>query len=91
MSCYNTVIYVGPEMKCDVSECAGDSMIAQLPPFDMRVGSYALTELRNIKLVELQEGLEAIGDGWFVCSEVQTVAVPQSVKYIGEHAFGCCR
>lgn len=50
-----------------------------------------LLALRQLREVQLHEGLCAIGHGWFARSDVRKAVVPASVKRIEQYAFTKCR
>ena len=41
--------------------------------------------------MELPEGLEIVGEGWFADSNVERVAVPATVTEVQKGAFACCK
>ena len=49
-----------------------------------RLGNYALSECKQLKSVELPEGLEMIGDRCFEDCGVRELHIPASVREIGE-------
>ena len=55
------------------------------------VGDKRLKDLRNLRNVVVPEGLEKIGNYWFVFANVESVEVPASVMEIGEGAFYQCK
>ena len=43
-------------------------------------------------MLRLPKGLEAVGDYWFLCSDIEKVFIPSTVRELGEDAFcGCER
>ena len=42
-------------------------------------------------MVELPEGLEAVGEFWFVDSNVEKAIISASVREIQKGAFACCK
>ena len=46
---------------------------------------------KDPKALRLPDGLETVGDRWFAGSDVERVAVPSSVRALGEEAFADCR
>lgn len=42
-------------------------------------------------MLHLPKGFEAVGGYWFVCSDIQKVIIPNTVRELGETAFGYCR
>ena len=55
------------------------------------VGNTSIYDLRKIKDVVIPEGTERIENHWFWRSEIESVAVPASVREIGADAFCGCR
>ena len=58
---------------------------------DIAVCGGTLSDLRTRKVIELPEGLEAVGSCWFSNCQVEKVVVPTSVKEIGNNAFRACK
>ena len=85
----HVIIYVNPGMKFDI-EAHVDVRVVRLPRFDTKVGDRTLGELRHLREVKLQEGLEIIGENWFADSDIEKVVVPASVKEIQVSAFRGC-
>ena len=56
-------------MKFDL-EAHVDVRVVRLPRFDTKVGDRTLGELRHLREVKLQEGLEIIGENWFADSDI---------------------
>lgn len=44
----------------------------------------------SLQYVELSDGITEIGSGAFSCSGIQTVIIPDSVRTVGDNAFGGC-
>ena len=42
-------------------------------------------------MLHLPKGLEVVGDGWFIGSDIQNVFIPNTVRELGGHAFDNCR
>ena len=61
-----------------------------MPSLDIVVGDSVLRQLRSTKVVELPNGLETVGEGWFADSCVERVAIPASIREIQRCAFACC-
>ncbi len=51
------------------------------------IGSYAFAGCKNLKEVYFSEGLEAIEDWAFISCDIDDVALPTTIKIIGENAF----
>ena len=62
----------------------------RIQSFDIRIGDLTLRQLRSLRTIQLPEGLEVIGEGWFADSASERVLVPASVKKIEKCAFACC-
>ena len=45
----------------------------------------------NLNVLRLPDGLETVGDGWFVSTNIEKLIVSSSVKTLGNCAFSCCR
>ena len=61
-------------------------------PADITVGgSSPPRDVRKWKHVVMPEGIERIGWRWFMDSEIESVAIPASVREISANAFRCCR
>ena len=84
------IIIVRPGMAFEIEKCVTNMGVARLPLLDITVGRRALGELRASRTVSLPEGLEVVGDSWFVDSGVEEVIVPASVREIQKCAFACC-
>ena len=62
------------------------------PPRGQLVGQARLDDLRGLSEIVLPEGLELVGNHWFLRCQVKKVVVPASVRSIGAEAFyGCWR
>ena len=55
------------------------------------VGDRCLKDLRSPRSVVIPEGLEKIGNYWFVFADIESVEVPASVTEIGAGAFYQCK
>lgn len=64
---------------------------AIIPAGQKRVGDELLMDLRNLKDVTIPEGIQEIGEQWFKHSEIESVAIPASVRSIGKDAFCGCK
>jgi hypothetical protein len=49
------------------------------------------TSMVYLTEVELPDSLESIGEDTFLNTNLETVKLPENVKYIGDMAFGACR
>ena len=54
------------------------------------VGGTYLKKLRRLRDVTIQDGVQKIGEQWFMNSAVESVTVPASVREIGKEAFCRC-
>ena len=61
-----------------------------LPAKDVELGGRLLWDLRALGEVVLPEGISSVGRFWFSGSGVEKVAVPASVREVGEEAFRMC-
>ena len=41
-------------------------------------------------MLRLPDGIETIGNNWFVGAEMEKLVVPSSVRSLGAGAFSCC-
>ena len=41
-------------------------------------------------MLRLPDGIETIGNNWFVGAEIEKLVVPRSVRKFGEYAFSDC-
>ena len=61
------------------------------------IGDHAFFECASLSSVTLSQNLESIGDFAFACElesnycPITSIAIPHSVKTIGNDAFSCCR
>ena len=55
------------------------------------VGNARVWDLRKLKDIVFQEGIQRIGNHWFYCTAVEIITVPASVREIGVDAFCYCR
>lgn len=44
-----------------------------------------------MKALRLPRGLETVGDNWFSCSDIEKVFIPNTVRELGNYAFGSCK
>ena len=42
-------------------------------------------------MLRLPDGIETIGNNWFVGAEMEKLVVPSSVRSLGVGAFSCCK
>ena len=54
------------------------------------VGSASLWDLRRTRDVEIPEGVERVGEGWFASSDIWSVKIPKSVVALERMAFSDC-
>lgn len=71
-----------------VDKCA-DSSVAILKKHTM-VGDISLWELRKLKDVIIPDGVQKIGEQWFMNSGIESVAISASVELIEKEAFCRC-
>ena len=45
----------------------------------------------RVKALRLPRGLETVGDNWFSCSDIEKVFIPNTVRELGNYAFGSCK
>ena len=64
--------------------------VVAIPGRQTTVGGRPLWDLRALRDVEIPAGVEVIGDRWFVCSQIESVTIPASVREIGAEAFCDC-
>ena len=50
----------------------------------------AFKECKNLKSIELFEGLETIGDNCFQSTGLEEVTLPKTVKNVGDNVFSGC-
>ena len=55
------------------------------------VGGVCVWDLRNYTYVIIPEGIDRIGSSWFWGSNIESVEIPTSVKYIDTTAFYYCQ
>lgn len=84
-----TVVWVEADCLVDVQACVSDSVAALRR--DTAVGDQPLWWLRQQSDVVIPEGVETIGDRWFMGSKVENVEIPASVRHIGKEAFRGCQ
>lgn len=60
-------------------------------PADITVGCSSPRDVRKWKHVVIPEGIERIGQKWFMDSGVESVVIPASVREISANAFRCCK
>ena len=56
----------------------------------IEIGNSAFAGCKNLRCVELPNGLQRIEGGAFANSGLELVTIPDSVDYIGVEAFGAC-
>ncbi|MEG1067611.1 MAG: leucine-rich repeat protein [Anaerovoracaceae bacterium] len=60
-----------------------------LPNTIKTIGSYAFNDLRYLKCLSLEEGLEEIAPfGIYTCPDLLEIKIPASIKILGEYSFG---
>ena len=62
-----------------------------LPARSTMVGDRLLWDLRKLKEVVIPEGVQEIGERWFINSKLESVTIPASVTAIGKEAFCGCK
>ena len=76
-------------MKFDL-EAHVDVKVVRPPSLDTKIGDRILGELRYLREVRLQEGLEIVGENWFTGCRIEKMMVPASVLEIQQNAFKYC-
>ena len=83
--CPLAVVWVAAECRASVRESVGDSVAV------IRINSAPerrkIQDLRSLREVCLPEGAQEVRDYMFCRSAVRSVAVPKSVRRLGEGAF----
>lgn len=59
-----------------------------LPSTVTEIGNYAFFDCKELKAIELNEGLKSIGVAAFECTSLENVNFPLSLQTISEGAFG---
>lgn len=54
------------------------------------VGDHPLQELRRQKDVIIPEGVEVIGERWFMNSQIESITISASVRKLKKEAFRKC-
>ena len=57
---------------------------------EIMVDGVRVWDLRQMKNVIIQKGIEKIGNHWFWCCGVESIEIPASVRKIGANAFYKC-
>ena len=60
-----------------------------LPPTLRELGAKTFMLCKNLKVIELPQGLEKIGKQCFCC-DIEQISIPSSVMHIGHIAFSGC-
>lgn len=55
------------------------------------IGAQYLWDLRRLSSVTIPDGVQLIESHWFGMSQIKAVAIPASVREIGDEAFRGCR
>ena len=45
---------------------------------------------KDLKVLRLPDGLETVGDSWFMHTGIERLIIPSSVKTLGKSAFSGC-
>ena len=83
------IVWVEEGLTLDVKRYVADDVVVL--PAKMVVGDQLLRDLRGQKDVAIPDGVERIGERWFVNSKVESVTVPASVTAIEKEAFCDCK
>ena len=46
---------------------------------------------KDLKVLRLPDGLETVGDGWFMHTGIEKLIISSSVKTLGNSAFSYCK
>lgn len=78
---------------CKASLCkSGISHSVKVGPLpETMIGNARVWDFRNCKRTVIPEGIERIGNSWFYGSDVESVEIPMSIKYIDANAFCNCQ
>ena len=85
------VVYVENGIEADVPQTVLSSAIQVLPLPDTVVRGVRIWDLKALRDVIIPDGAEEIGRYWFRNSQIESVAVPDSVKWIQPYAFANCQ
>lgn len=86
---YLSAIWLEDDCLVDVKNSVSD-LVAVLRT-DTMVGNELLREFRKQKDVVIPDGVETIGERWFMNSKIQSVTIPASVQRIEREAFRGCK
>ena len=85
------VVYVENGIEADVPQTVLSSATQVLPLPDTIIRGVRIWDLRALREVVIPDGAEEIGRYWFCGSQIESVTVPASVKWIQPHAFENCK
>ena len=80
-----------PGMKFEIEKHIKYGRVVRVSDLSTMVSTRTLGHLRRLRVVELPEGLEIIGEGWFADSNVEKAIISASVREIQKGAFACCK
>ncbi|MDE6007175.1 MAG: leucine-rich repeat domain-containing protein [Muribaculaceae bacterium] len=71
-------------------ECDKINNFISIPGSVKKIGAFAFDDLQYVDSIQLNEGLEIIGNDAFSTTMIKSVHLPESILEIGEFAFAGC-
>ncbi|MDE6007173.1 MAG: leucine-rich repeat domain-containing protein [Muribaculaceae bacterium] len=71
-------------------ECDKINNFISIPGSVKKIGGFAFSKLQHVDSIQLNEGLEIIGDDAFSTTMIKSVHLPESILEIGSGAFAGC-